>query len=295
MRLRFHVALFAACLSAAAQGRGSVSDLVAEVRDELRHARGDSRVAKDLRKMHFPSAWTTARSKRCRAKARGPRRWRSLLLLRDRSSRLPRPAAPAIPEPPAPSAAEQVQIWNAAHDNALRYTESLPDFICSEVVRRYTDLYAKGEWKLEDTLALKLTYFDRREEYKLTTVNNRPTGLSYEQLRRRHHGGRIRKHAGGDFRAEIAHQSQVGPLDAAAFAAHARLRIRDYVGELGLPDRLGNHPPRPGAGDGGPTRVRVCRRGQQDGGARECGGRRLPAGLRCEKCSVATGLRFHRT
>jgi hypothetical protein len=96
---------------------------------------------------------------------------------------MPRPTVPAIPEPPAPSAAEQVQIWNAAHDNALLYTESLPDFICSEVVRRYTDPNDKGAWKLGDTLVLKLTYFDRREEYKLMTVNNHSTGQSYDQLR----------------------------------------------------------------------------------------------------------------
>jgi hypothetical protein len=106
-----------------------------------------------------------------------------LLILRDRSSALPLPPTPAIPEPPAPPAAEQVQIWNEAHDNALSYTDSLPDFICSEVVRRYVNPNDKGAWKLADTLALKLTYFDRREEYKLMTVNNRSTSLSYEQMR----------------------------------------------------------------------------------------------------------------
>ena len=183
MRLRFHVALFTACLSAAAQGRGSVSDLVAEVRDELQRARSDSRVAKDLSKVKLFERLDDRTVETLQSEGAGPETVAQLLLLRDRSARMPRPASPAIPEPAAPSAAEQVQIWNAAHDNALRYTESLPDFICSEVVRRYTDPNDKGAWRLEDTLVLKLTYFDRREEYKLMTVNNHSTGLSYEQMR----------------------------------------------------------------------------------------------------------------
>jgi hypothetical protein len=182
MRLRFHVALFTACLSAAAQGRGSVSDLVAEVRDELQRARSDSRVAKDLGKVKLFERLDDRTVETLQSEGAGPETVAQLLLLRDRSARMPRPASPAIPEPAAPSAAEQVQIWNAAHDNALRYTESLPDFICSEVVRRYTDSNDKGAWRLEDTLVLKLTYFDRREEYKLMTLNNHSTGLSYEQM-----------------------------------------------------------------------------------------------------------------
>jgi hypothetical protein len=183
MRLRFHVALFTACLIAAAQGRGSVSDLVAQVRDELQRARSDSRVAKDIRKVELSERLDDRTIETLQSEGAGPETVAHLLLLRDRSSRLPLPPTPAIPEPPAPSAAEQVQIWNAAHDNALSYTASLPDFICSEVVRRYIDANEKGGWKLEDTLALKLTYFERREEYKLMTVNNHPTGMSYEQLR----------------------------------------------------------------------------------------------------------------
>jgi len=78
---------------------------------------------------------------------------------------------------------EQVQIWNAAHDNAFTYTQSLPDFICSEAIHRYLNPKDNGDWRLEDTLTLQLTYFDHREKYKLMTVNNRSTGLSYEQMR----------------------------------------------------------------------------------------------------------------
>ena len=60
MRLRFHVAVFTACLSMAAQGRGSVSDLVAQVRAELQRSHSDSRVAKDLRKVRLNASCPTS-------------------------------------------------------------------------------------------------------------------------------------------------------------------------------------------------------------------------------------------
>jgi len=182
MRFRCHAALIAACL-AAAQGRGSVSDLVADVRSEIQRHRSDSQMARDLRKVKLSERLDDRTVETLQSEGAGPETVAQLLLLRDRSSDLPRPATPAIAEPPAPSPAEQVQIWNAAHENALRYTENLPNFICSEVVRRYTDPNQKGGWRLADTLVLKLTYFDRQEEYKLMTVNNHSTSLSYEQMR----------------------------------------------------------------------------------------------------------------
>jgi len=196
MRLRLHVALFAACLSAAAQAAGTVSGLVDAVRAELQRNRSDSQVARDLRKVKLAERLDDRTIETLQSEGAGPETVGQLLLLRDRSSDLPRPAKPAIAEPPAPSVAEQVRIWSAADENSLRYTDSLPDFICSEVVRRYTDPNQKGGWKLADTLVLKLTYFDRQEEYQLMTVNNRSTTLSYGQI-----GGAITE---GEFGSMLA-------------------------------------------------------------------------------------------
>ncbi|MEI9974232.1 MAG: hypothetical protein WDO73_20580 [Ignavibacteriota bacterium] len=183
MRPHVHLAIFAACLTAAAQGRGSVSDLVGQVRNELQEHRSDGRIAKSIRRTQLTERLDDRTIETLQSEGAGAETVAELMLLRDGSERRPRPTKPAIPDPPAPSAAEQVQIWNEAHENALSYTESLPDFICSEVVRRYVDSSGRGAWKLQDTLGLKLSYFDRREEYKLMTVNNRPTALSYEQMR----------------------------------------------------------------------------------------------------------------
>ena len=182
MLLRLPAALLIACLILSAQRHATVSDLVTHVRNELQRNRSDNRIAKDIRNVELTERLDDRTIEILESDGAGPETVEQLQSLRDRSARLPRPAAPPIPEPPAPSTVEKVQIWNAAHDNAASYTESLPNFICAEVVRRYVDASHKG-WKLEDTLALKLTYFDHREEYKLMTVNNHSTSLSYDQMR----------------------------------------------------------------------------------------------------------------
>ena len=178
--MRVSIALFAIAAAAAAQGPGSIAGLVAQVRGGLDRVRGDSRIAKDIRRIHLTERLDDRTIEILESEGAGRETVQELLLLRDRSSTLPRPDKPAIPEPAAPSAAGQVQIWNDARDNAATQNQSLPDFICGETIRRYFAPKENGAWKLQDTLQLRLTYFDRREEYTLLTVNNRPTSLSYE-------------------------------------------------------------------------------------------------------------------
>src|SRR5580704_4686384 len=99
MRLRFHVALVTACLAAcwmgAAQGRGSVSVLVAQVRKAIDSHRGDSRVAKDVRSVTLAERLDDRTIETLQSEGAGPETVAQLLLLRDRSSRMPRPATPA--------------------------------------------------------------------------------------------------------------------------------------------------------------------------------------------------------
>ena len=181
MRIRLLAAVLAACLNATAQA-DSVRDLVAAVRADMEHHRSDTQVAKSLRKVKLSERLDDRVIETLESEGAGSETVAQLLQMRDRSSTLRPPATPAIEEPPAPTPAEQQRIWNAAHENSLNYTDSLPNFICSEVVRRYTDPSDKGSWRLADTLMLKLTYFDRKEDYQLIAVNNKPSHLSYEQM-----------------------------------------------------------------------------------------------------------------
>ena len=67
---------------------------------------------------------------------------------------------------------------------ALDYARSLPDFICTQVVRRYIDLahLTQPSWRMLDTLTIKLSYFDQKEDHTLVLVNGKPTGKSYTDL-----------------------------------------------------------------------------------------------------------------
>ncbi len=74
---------------------------------------------------------------------------------------------------------EQSALLEKARLSALRYSNSLPDFICTESVTRQQDPQGSGRWKLLDKLTIKLSYFDHKEDYKLMEINGRPTVLDY--------------------------------------------------------------------------------------------------------------------
>jgi hypothetical protein len=68
---------------------------------------------------------------------------------------------------------------------ALSYAHSLPDFICTQVVHRYIDLAhltQRVSWRALDTLTIKLSYFDQKEDHTLVLVNGKPSEKSYTDL-----------------------------------------------------------------------------------------------------------------
>jgi len=173
--------LLVANLSATAQSLRSVNDLVTTVRDALRQNRNDRQIARSLRRIRLAERLDDRTVETLESDGAGPQTVEELLHLRDASSGMPAPLAPAIESPPQPSPEEQRRIWAAATANSLNYSESLPDFICNEVVRRFKDPTGRESFRLADTLVIRLTYFEHKEDYRLLTVNNRSTGLSYEQ------------------------------------------------------------------------------------------------------------------
>lgn len=74
------------------------------------------------------------------------------------------------------------RILDSARTYALEYSQTLPDFICNEVVRRYREGMDPGAWTLSDTLTVRLSYYGHREDYKLLQVNNKAADRSYEAL-----------------------------------------------------------------------------------------------------------------
>jgi hypothetical protein len=84
---------------------------------------------------------------------------------------------------PKPSAEEQARVLEAARKAALDYTRTLPDFLCTEIIERFSDATGKGKyWSAVDSLMVLLTYFGRQERYQLLEVNHAPPSGSYDSL-----------------------------------------------------------------------------------------------------------------
>ncbi len=75
-----------------------------------------------------------------------------------------------------PEQSEQIEQTRQA---ALRYSNSLPDFICTQVVQRSQDVRGDGRWRALDKLTVKLSYSDHREDYRLMQINGRDTLQNY--------------------------------------------------------------------------------------------------------------------
>ena len=83
---------------------------------------------------------------------------------------------------PAPSRTEQEEILAHLREYALNYTKRLPDFICTQVTRRYVDPSGLEFWQRQDVITARLTYFEQKEQYKLVLVNGTMTERPYEEL-----------------------------------------------------------------------------------------------------------------
>jgi len=86
----------------------------------------------------------------------------SLRKMVEASARLPAPppklekVAPKPIDPP--SIGEQKAIIERIREYALNYSKSLPNFICTEVTRRYYDDTGQESWVNYDTLTTRLYY-----------------------------------------------------------------------------------------------------------------------------------------
>jgi hypothetical protein len=120
----------------------------------------------------------------------------ALEALRDRSKPLTaaEPPAALLPpkEIPPPTSEEQAAILDEVRDYALNFSGNLPDFICTQVTKRFGapkpgTKYggsAKDDprWQSFDELTMRLSYFNQKEDYKLILHNNTPTVQDYKSV-----------------------------------------------------------------------------------------------------------------
>src|SRR5262245_40594043 len=77
---------------------------------------------------------------------------------------------------------EETQIIEKAREVALEYTANLPNFICTETIRRSQLPKRSQTWKFLDTIAVDVAFSDQGERYNLLTINGKPTRKSFKEI-----------------------------------------------------------------------------------------------------------------
>ena len=180
--------LLAMCVGAYAQRQMTVPDLVTFIRSSIQLKNEDRAVADTVRRIKLTNRLDAGTVEDLQGLGAGPRTLAALQELIAASANLPSAPKAEAPVPqaviPPPSPADQKKILAEITESALNYTKSLPNFICMQVTRRYADISGMENYRLMDTIAEKLSYFEQKEDYKVVSKNNIPvtTNLQHEQL-----------------------------------------------------------------------------------------------------------------
>src|SRR5215469_5465858 len=194
MLSRLVATVFVAALAAQAQSL-TVKQLFSFLQSSVQMKQTDKEVAGFLSKAKLSEKLDDRTVEDMQALGIGPRTLAALRVLRDQSQALAAPApivqVKTVPKPP-PSSEEQAAIISDVREYALNYSKNLPDYICTLVVRRYAAPIPGGRyggrrgddpsWQLQNTLTVKLSYFEQKEDYKLILVNNTPTQVDYNKV-----------------------------------------------------------------------------------------------------------------
>lgn len=195
MRYRLAAAVFAISFAASAQPM-SIQQLTRFLDSSVRMKQTDKEVASFLSKTKLTEKLDDRAIEKPQSLGIGTKTLAALRLLRGQSQAMP--AAPqeapeSKPGPiPPPAAEDQAAIIRFLRDYASNYTHSLPDFICTQVTRRYlasapggphdSTVRQDSSWQLQDTLTLRLSYFEQKEDYKLILINDSVTQQDYRKL-----------------------------------------------------------------------------------------------------------------
>jgi hypothetical protein len=83
------------------------------------------------------------------------------------------------------SDSDAAALIERSRQKALAYTRSLPDFVCTEVMRREaanSDGRSRNGWAGTDMLTITVRYFRGAEDHKLELINGKPTDRKYMDL-----------------------------------------------------------------------------------------------------------------
>src|SRR4051812_35759109 len=181
MLRRLTLVLTAGLWAFAAQNDTSVVELVKLVRASIESHDKDADLAKALHKIKLADRLEYRVLDAMETEGVGPKSLAELERLRDASQDFPAPSVRlSFPQEATPSVEDQRRIVRETQEISLNYSRSLPDFFCTEVIRRLDD--SRGSLALRDTLEIKLTYFEGKEDYRVLSVNGRATSRGLDDV-----------------------------------------------------------------------------------------------------------------
>jgi hypothetical protein len=180
-------AFLTVALVASAQIQMTVAQLKAFIKSSIQMKHDDVKVAQYVKKIKLSDKLDDRGVEELQGMGAGPRTVAALRAMSESSASLPPPPPPPPPKPvvviPPPDSIEQKRILAEITENALNYSKNLPNFICTQVTRRNFDPSGMENWRLMDTIQEQLSYFEQKENYKVTMVNSRMvTNVKHEQL-----------------------------------------------------------------------------------------------------------------
>jgi len=124
-------------------------------------------------------------------------------------------AASACLAAQTPDPADLRAILDAGRQNALAFTARLPDFVCTQSVRRFQSPAGSNSWHQTDRLVVQLSYSGREEHYQLVSIDDRPTDQPYHAV-----GGAV---SNGEFGSWL--RTIFDPASAAKFQSEGRATV----------------------------------------------------------------------
>lgn len=195
--MKFRIGLLLLCCGIAlqAQMQMNASQLAEFLRSELAlKFHTDKQIAEYLKKVTLTEKLTNKEIEDLEAQGAGPKVVQELKRLQEKSANLKPPAKAPTYSPatapdttpatgtvrlapkrefPPPNSVRQAEILDAIKQYALNYTQNLPNFICTQVTRRYVDFDHSGTYHIIDTAFTHLSYNEGSERYQTYSVNGK--------------------------------------------------------------------------------------------------------------------------
>src|SRR3954447_7667155 len=155
MRRLFLSGLLAATL-ASAETKMTVDQLRAFIKSSKQQGFPDKKVAEYLKQVKLTNKLDDSTIEDIQGDGAGPKTVEALKLIGTATKDLappPPPAPKVVAKPlPPPDSKEQAAVLKDVTEYALLYAKNLPNFICTQVPRRYVNPTGMEFWHLQDTV-----------------------------------------------------------------------------------------------------------------------------------------------